>query len=317
MNPESKIFSWAYQILIGQGYRTKKNHQLIKDVPWSKIYCLETSKGRVFLKTMAQPFSIEPILLTFLFENISQNVPKILAVNQDLNCFLMSDSGVCLRDILKTKFTKQYFFHIFQIYADIQIGCIPFTESLIAKSLNDWRLKNLPSLYQNFLNEDSLLKADGLSQHEIEELKKLKPAFEHVCKALANYCIPETLEHADFHDNNILIKDKNITINDLGDACVSHPFFSFLSFFKSAKRHHKITEEDTIYKECQKTYLKKWSIYGNEQTLMKALGLAKSIRPFVFALSFSRIFSCPNSHLFPEYKGYMAEALRELIKRNK
>jgi hypothetical protein len=315
MNPDTEIFSWARQSLLDLDYQTEHTPQSIKDVPWSTIYCFETSKGRVFLKTMAEPFSIEPTLLTFISENVSQHVPQVIATNLTLRCFLMNDAGVCLRDILKNAFDEKYFGSIFQIYADIQIACIPYVEKLIATGLNDWRLKNLPTLFQNFLNEETLLMKDGLSQQEIEKLKKSIPTFINLCDSLAAYGIPETLEHGDFHDNNVLIKDQNVAINDWGDACISHPFFSFLSFFDRAKRHHKISEENALYKNTKNIFLNKWRSYGSKSTLINALTLAKKIKPVVFALSFSRIFSCPNAHRYPQYNGYMAEALRDFIKR--
>ncbi|MBY0281951.1 MAG: aminoglycoside phosphotransferase family protein [Alphaproteobacteria bacterium] len=315
MNPESEIFSWARQMLFELGYQTEHNPQLIKDVPWSTIYSFHTSKDRIFLKTMAGPFAIEPTLLTFLFENVTKQVPEVIATNPHLRCFLMNDAGMCLRDILKNNFDEKYFCSIFQIYTDIQIDCIPYIDELIAAGLNDWRLKNLPTLFQNFLNKNELLMNDGLSQKEIENLKNLLPDLINICDLLADYKIPETLEHRDFHDNNVLIKGQNIVINDWGDACISHPFFSFLSFFDSAKRHHKIYEEDEIYKNVQSAFLSKWHAYGNEPALSEALILAKKIKPIIFTLSFSRIFSCPDAHLYPEYRGYMTEALRDFIKR--
>lgn len=317
MDPQVEILSWAHQTLIDLGYQIKFTAQLIKDVPWSTIYCFDTSKGRVFLKTMAKPFAIEPTLLAFLSKNVSPHVPHVITTNLNLRCFLMKDSGLCLRDILKSKFNEQYFCPIFQIYADIQIGCIPFVEELITSGLNDWRLKNLPGLYQNLLKKEDLLSADGLSQKEIAMLKKFASVFENTCEALAACGIAETLEHGDFHDNNVLINNETIFINDWGDACISHPFFSFLSFFNSAKRHHQISENDSIYKNSEKVFLNKWSAYAAQSILMKAMDAAKNIKPVVFALSFSRIFCCPQAYLYPEYKGYIADALRDFIKRNK
>ncbi len=226
----SEIFSWAQNCLEDFGCQEYSRPQMIRSVPWSTVHCFETSKGRIFLKSMASPFAIEPALLRFLFENITQNIPFVIAVNYELRCFLMKDAGVCLRNILKEKFDVRYFGEIFETYADIQIACIPYVDKLIEMGVNDWRLKNLPTLYQNFMNQESLLKADGMLVSEIEVLKKFVPRFQSLCEKLSNFSIPETLEHGDFHDNNVLIKDSLITVNDWGDASISHPFF-LLSLF--------------------------------------------------------------------------------------
>eukprot|EP01037_Dinobryon_pediforme_P014768 gene14768-14898_t len=87
-------------------------------------------------------------------------------------------------------------------YFGITIACIPYVDKLIEMGVNDWRLKNLPTLYQNFMNQESLLKADGMLVSEIEVLKKFVPRFQSLCEKLSNFSIPETLEHGDFHDNN-------------------------------------------------------------------------------------------------------------------
>jgi len=314
MNDLSESILWAHNCLRDCGHQEYDTPQVIRNVPWSTVHCFETSKGLFFLKSMASPFAIESTLLRFLFESVTQNIPFVIAENHKLQCFLMKDAGICLRGILKEKFDASYFGQIFKIYADIQIGCIPYVDKLIEIGVNDWRLKNLPALYQDFINQESLLKTDGITATEIEILKKLAPRFQFLCEELSDFCIPETIEHGDFHDNNILIKNRIITINDWGDASISHPFFSFVSFFNSARRHHNLNDSDDIYKNTREVFLSKWKDYGTENILVKALELAKTIRYFVFAFSFSRIKLCSNIDQYPEFNGYIAGALRDLIK---
>ena len=46
------------------------------------------------------------------------------------------------------------------------------------------------------------------------------------CEELASYGIPETIQHDDFHDGQVFVRDGRYLLMDWGDACVSHPFFT-------------------------------------------------------------------------------------------
>lgn len=75
-----------------------------------------------------------------------------------------------------------------------------------------------------------------------------------------------------------------------------------------------MNDSDDIYKTSQRIFLNRWKDYGAEKMLISALELAKIIRYFVFALSFSRIKSCPHIEQYSQFNGYIADALRHLIK---
>ena len=47
-----------------------------------------------------------------------------------------------------------------------------------------------------------------------------------LCEELAGYGLPETIQHDDFHDGQVFVRDGRYLLLDWGDACVSHPFFT-------------------------------------------------------------------------------------------
>lgn len=306
------VQSWAKKTLTSLGYEIQDEPQIIRGVPWSCVHCFSTSKGRVFLKHMDAEFALEPVVLKYLHDNVTQNVTSVIASNEQLLCFLMKDSGEPLRPILKTGFRQELFSRALMLCADIQIACIPHVKKLIALGVNDWRLDKIPDLYHEFLNQKEMLKADGLTESEIKTLHHLIPTMRSLCQALKAYNIPESIEHCDFHDNNVLIKGDTLTINDWGDACISHPFFSCVSALESAKRNHNLQEDD-LYANILSTYLDQWQSYGSKNELLEALALARKIRYFMFALNFSRVKSCPGIEKYPEFRGYIAGALRDFI----
>ncbi len=308
-----KVMDWAKKQIVFSDYQLIDGPIVVRDMPWSKVSRFKTSKESVYLKQMAAPFVIEPKILRFMHENFSTAVTEVIAINEQLSCFLMKDAGQVLRDIQKQKFQTQLFCNALKTHAKIQNASIPFVESFILMGVNDWRLKRLPGLYKEFVAREDLLEVAGLSKYEIEMLQKLHPQVQNLCEQLSAYNIPETIEHNDFHDNNILIQDNCITINDWGDACVSHPFFSLATALNSAKRNHDLQRTDSRYLQAQNAYLEIWLDYGTIDELREAFLIAEKLSYFQFALSFSRIESCVSVEEFSLYNGYIAEALRNFL----
>lgn len=304
---------WAKQAMTDMGYQLTADPLLIRAVPWSRIDCFETSKGPIYLKYMDPAFSIEPALLEFLRSEVTQNVPEILGWNKACSCFLMTDAGEPLRPILKEDFQQELFLRALALCADIQIKCIPHVNKLLDLGVNDWRLKQVSPLFEKFINRVDLLIEDGLTRDELNALQHLPPAMTQLCENLNALNIPETIEHCDFHDNNILVKGEQLTINDWGDVCISHPFFSCVSMLESAKRNHGIS--DLFCTKARDHYLSHWLDYGDLEPLRQAFDIAKTIRYFLFALSFSRIKDCPGVENYPQFNGYIADAMRDLMRR--
>ncbi|MBA8666361.1 phosphotransferase [Holosporaceae bacterium 'Namur'] len=262
---------------------------------------------------MAEAFANEPALVRILYDHVSKNIPKILGSNAELNCLLLEDAGEPLRNILKENFNASPFLEALKIYADIQIKSLKHLDKITILGDNDRRLEKLPYLYRAFISQEELLESDALTTAEIKQLYKLAPKVELLCRQLLKYNIPQTIEHGDFHDNNVLVQNEFITINDWGDWIISHPFFSCVSFLGSAKRNHALKETDNIYLEAQKTYFYEWRDYGSDLKLSNALKLAQILRHVVFALNFSRVEGHLNIKCLQSYKGYIAKSLKDFI----
>lgn len=96
-----------------------------------------------------------------------------------------------------------------------------------------------------------------------------------------------------------------------GDASISHPFFSAVSLLQSAKRHYAL--EEKTYAKLLDAYLQPWCEYGSQEYLNEAFKVAEILGKIVFCLSFSRIYACSGIEKFPEFNGYVARSLRDLI----
>jgi hypothetical protein len=88
----------------------------------------------------------------------------------------------------------------------VQIDLSARTSDLLALGVPDRRLTLLPTLYEQLLDEQTALligQPDGLTADEYTRLRSWIPQVQALCTELAQYNIPMTLHHDDFHDANI------------------------------------------------------------------------------------------------------------------
>ena len=127
------------------------------------------------------------------------------------------------------------------------------------------------------LSKKDILIADGLSEIEISELKKLLPQVSNLCKKLSGYSIKKTIVQPDFNGNNSLIDEmsQEITIIDLGEISISHPFFSLLNCLHVIKKHHGLTDEDNTYQRIKDACLKNYINFEYKKNLLNAFKIAQ------------------------------------------
>ncbi|MBS0351610.1 MAG: phosphotransferase [Proteobacteria bacterium] len=83
--------------------------------------------------------------------------------------------------------------------------------------------------------------------------------------------ITDTFNHSDFHDNNILIdrKTQKITLIDLGEVDMAHPFFSLSNILHWIKKN-SVLQNDT-FQALQQQALQPWLDYAPRDHLLKTL----------------------------------------------
>ncbi len=293
MQSEMVLIQWGKDSLKKKGYVLIGEEEIIQKTPYSCVVRFLTSKGNIYLKKTPPSLFIEVEVIKFLKNNIDAMVPSILEVNKEFCSFLMFDAGIPLQDYLKESFQPNLLKSAIRQYTEIQYAVSSKTELFLKFGVPDWRLKNLPSLYQNLINKKDTLQKDGLTEFEFNSLKILMPTVTILCNMLSLYNIPETLNHCDFHDNNILINTKNnkLTLIDLGEVVITHPFFSLLSFISKAAFRYSLDDDHPIFIELLDTCLEKWQPHGNKNDLKIAMLIAKKLWPIYSALGYFRLIA--------------------------
>lgn len=311
----ASALEWAKHVLTNQGFLFENPIEVVREMPWSTVYRIPSSQGNLYLKLAAKPFGIETILLPYLSRYYPALLPHVLATTPEFHAIIMSDSGEPLRTILQKKYQVNLAMKAIEHYATIQIGMISHVDELLTLGVLDWRLSTLPNLYLDLLTQKEALMHDGLTADEIERLIKIQPKVLQLCGELAQYQIPETIEHGDFHDNNILMSSKQqLVINDWSDTVITHPFFSLTTCLSSVRRNHLIESSSPHYASILHSYLKHWLKFEPQGRLMAAFTLANRLSPIKFVLSFHRITVCGDGEACDRYRGFVADALKLFLK---
>lgn len=204
--------------------------------PWSTVLRIPTSEGTLFCKATAAETLYEAALTQTLAGWYPQCMPELVAVETRMGWMLMRDGGERLRAFIRPTKDIAPWTPIIPLYAQLQVDLAERVPELLALGLPDRRLANLPDLYAQLLTDtDSLRpgKPGGLTAEEFHRVQQLAVPFGHICAELADFGIPETLNHGDFHDGNVLLRGGRVTLFDWGDASVTHPFVSLRTFFVS------------------------------------------------------------------------------------
>lgn len=289
-----EIIQWACKYLSSHGYTLKNSRpESVQETPWSYVARYATSDGYIYLKHTPALLALEATITQTLRDQFHASVPEIIGHNAELNCFLMKDSGKSLRGLLKQKFDEALLCKAIDQFTSLQITVADSVDVFLDIGVPDWRLDKFPDLYKKLISQKDLLIADGLSKSEISKLEALLPTVTYLCKKLSDYAIKQTIVQPDFNDNNTLIDDisQAITIIDLGEIVISHPFFSLLNCLLQIKKHHALTDNDDAYLRIKDCCLKNYLNFEPKKHLLDAFSTASLLFFIYGALSSHRLMS--------------------------
>lgn len=289
---------------------------------WSTVLRIPTNEGMLFFKATA-PETVHEIALTQALAGwYPDYMPELVAFDVKRGWMLMRDGGEPLRASIRPTQDIAPWTPIIPLYAQVQIGLAEHVPELLALGLPDRRLASLPALYVELLTDADSLRVDktnGLTSEQFRRLQELAPRVADICTGLAAFGIPESLNHGDFHDGNVLLRDGRVTFFDWGDASVTHPFVSLRTFFVSIENSLKMedysfTPEMTALLEL---YLEQWQRFAPKENLMVAYALSRCVASLVSALSWHNGISKLEEPFREKYEGIVPELLQEFLEYEK
>lgn len=289
---------------------------------WSTVMRVKSNEGILFFKATAPETKYEIPLTQKLTEWYSEDMPELIAVDTARGWMLMRDGGEQLRAFIRPTKNIKPWDPVITRYAELQIGLAGHVDEILALGIPDHRLASLPPLYSQLLmDEKSLMigQEKGLTAYEFQKLQNLKSRFEQICTELAAFGIPESINHGDFHDGNVLIKNGRITFFDWGDADITHPFVSLRTFFVSIEialelEDYSFTPEMVALLD---RYLEPFQKYASKDDLLEAYTLSKPVASIVKALAWYQGITRMNESMREEFAWIVPELLKEFLYHEK
>jgi aminoglycoside/choline kinase family phosphotransferase len=289
---------------------------------WSMVMRVPSNAGTLFFKATAPETIYEIALTKKMAVWFPDCMPDLVATDISRGWMLMRDGGEQLRASIRPTQDIKPWEPVITQYAELQIGLAEHVDEILALGIPDHRPAALPSLYTQLLANEASLMIDqekGLTSAEFQQLQILTTRFEQICKDLSAFGIPDSLNHGDFHDGNILLKNGRVTFFDWGDANVTQPFVSLRTFFVSIEIALKLDDYAFTPEMSQllERYLEAWQAYGSQEALMSAYRLSKPVASISKALAWHQTIERLDGELRAEYAWIVPEVLREFLYHEK
>jgi hypothetical protein len=289
---------------------------------WSTVLHIPTDQGKLFFKATAHETLYEAALTQALARWLPDCMPEFVAVDAGRGWMLMRDGGEQLRTSIRPAKDISPWKPVIKRYAEVQIGLAEHITELLSLRLPDHRLSVLPGLFSQLLADESNFMIDqehGLSSAEWQQVEDKAPRLEEICQRLAAYGIPESINHGDFHDGNVLVKDGRITFFDWGDGDVTHPFVSLRTFFVSIEialdlEDYAFTPEMANLLDI---YLEPFQKFTSKEDLLKAYQLSKPVASVVKSLAWHTTISRMSEDLRKEYARIVPALMQEFLYHEK
>jgi hypothetical protein len=294
---------------------------------WSTVMRVPCNVGTLFFKATAPETVYESALTQKLAGWFPDCMPELVAVDTARGWMLMHDGGEQLRASIRPTQDIKPWEPVITRYAELQIGLAEHVSEILALGIPDHRLAKLPALYTQLLADEESLMIDqekGLTTAEFQLIRILTPRFGQICAELASFGIPESLNHGDFHDGNILLKNgplkkRRVTFFDWGDASVTQPFVSLRTFFVSIEIALKL--DDYSFTPGMSTlldrYLDPWQRFASKEVLLKAYRLSKPAASISKALAWHQTIERLDGSLREEFAWIVPEVMKEFLYHEK
>ena len=235
---------------------------------WNYAVRIRTANEGLFFKAVRNWNSFEPALTHVLAELFPQNLPEVLAINEQEGWILMKDFG---RHLEKDEGDLDLLHGAVRGFAELQIESLDYLDKIAATGCPDLRndqIQELETLFDRIANMLSDSPVQGIAQKCLLIPRCLQIA-KSVVSDLSSFKIPPALVHGDFTYANIAARKASgqYVFFDWGDSCISHPFMSMVMFARFS----------AYWKELLPTYLQSWTTYAPLDALKNAFDLAKCL----------------------------------------
>lgn len=312
-NSEKQLIEWANRLSSIDVLR----YESLVETPWSHVLRLITNEGLLYLKQTPTALFIEPAIMKLIHKIIpSINVPLVLFENPSLNCYIMESCGdYSLRTKFNGTIDPELLLKGLQSYIQIQRGLEDSCDALFKIGVPDWRIQKIPQRFIELIENKSLMEEEGVTPEALNKLQILVPKIEVLCETLAKQPIKETLVNCDFNENNLILDERKqiISVIDLGESVVSHPFFSIAAHLSNTARRYQLALNGDLLNAIQHEWTAAWLDVVNQAELETIYQHILKLLPVFDALSLYRLQKATNNQSKSMQKWMLKDSLYWLL----
>ncbi|MFR9796098.1 aminoglycoside phosphotransferase family protein [Streptomyces sp. MS06] len=280
--------------------------------PWSVLVRIPVAPaggcgGAAWFKANPPASAFEAGLGQALAAWVPRHVLRPIAVDAARGWSLLPEGGTLWRTVLDGgPADARAWEEPLRQYASMQRALLPHVRRLRELGVPDARAAALPGLYDRLVDG-----AEGVTDEERAELRALRPRLADWCRELAATGVPDSLDHSDLHEGQILVpRPGRFTFFDWGDATVAHPFTSLLVTSRMAARRFGAE----VLPRLRDAYLEPWTGEGlGGAELRRAAGLACRLGAVGRACAWGRLFPGPQGAAGAEAAAARVRWLRRLF----
>ena len=261
---------------IASHVRTTGSIEVVRERGWAKVARVPVAGGYVWFKECSEFQAFEPPLTAALSSRWPDQLPRLLAWDQDRRWLLLDDAGTVARELGNP---PELWLQALPLYAELQRGeCARATDHL-ASGVPDLRTTTLPARYAELLRPDLPMNPSAR-----ERLRRFEATFGRWCKELAGADVSDSIQHDDLHHGNLYLHRDGPRILDWGDSSISHPFASLVVTFRFLELINGLDPSDPWFNRLRDAYLEPWG----GRSYVEVFDLANRVGRFAHAIAWIR-----------------------------
>lgn len=279
----ARISTWVDDRLAEVGGERTGGLEMPHVTPWSAVFTVRTSIGRVWLKVPARDNRFEAAIYHTLLKTAPDNVLTPIASNSDSGWLLLPDGGPPLAETARGSDLVDAMCIALPQYGRLQLSTITQSEEMLSLGVGDLLPQGLADRFE---------RAVGEINPRPKPLVGLIPSFAAWCQQLIDSPLPPTLDHNDLHPWNILGLDpgrpdaRTAVFYDWGDSVVAHPFGSSLEPISRVRRLARLAPDHPDVMRMRDSYLEAFDgiMTRSESVALIEIAwrVAKAARPIVW-----------------------------------
>ena len=312
-----QVIDWVEGELSRRGLGRVSATEQVRVWEFSHVLRLRAAEGEFYFKALPHAGAAEPRLTRWLAELYPSLMPAVVATEPDRRWLLMKASqGPALMDVRDLSRWEQ----AAEGCARMQLDCVGRARELLALGCPERPLEWLEAEIDPLLGDTAAMQpqdAEALKNGEIERLRRRGPELRAMCRELAGYAVPLSIEPGDLWGVNVIAGDQACVFIDWEDASVSHPFFSPFLLLASLDYTDALAHAPDARSRIRQAYLAPWREREPIRNwpagrLELAFDVAQSLAAVHYAVQFRR-FALPRIETSWEVRAFVALFLRRLV----